>query len=56
LGYGECSLYIEQGLFTNEPSASLIRVDLEISADRISQLMAGGSAKTMREVLVRVGD
>lgn len=47
-------MLIEQGWLMQQPSPSVIRVDLDVDDGRISRLMAGGSARAVSSVHVEI--
>ena len=54
LGVKKDRLFIEQGWFMKEPSASLIIVDLETDKGKITKLMAGGKGIADRVMAIEI--
>ena len=50
----ETTMLIEQGVFMQQPSPSLLTARLELKAGKIARLFVGGRAKVMSERLVNV--
>lgn len=53
-GVKDCEIIIEQGYLMQPPSPSVIKVKLTVADGRITQLMAGGTAKATRLIRLDV--
>jgi PhzF family phenazine biosynthesis protein len=54
LGIKKDTYYIEQGYLMHPPSPSLLIVELEKSADKITKIMAGGKGLVMQEKIIEI--
>jgi len=56
MGINKDTFLIEQGHLMEPPSSSVIKVQLKLKDKKIFRLIAGGKAKVMKSLIIRISE